>query len=217
MIFGNIRKFITDDILDKNEKIFTRGHLTLYKNNDFNNFIFKNIIDRNGKDYKCFFYDEKSHAVDEWGGISSYYYNNRIPQYDELVMDDIRVIPYKFFPTKTIAGKSGPYKSYQKDLSNLYKKYKSIAYSLNEKGLYRYYIYKGKVCKEEIIYVHFQKRKMDSEVNNKFFNIVPNQFVMNEDIDKRYLKRNVKHSYMKEIKKRIAFYFIVLKRKIIKP
>ena len=33
LIFGNLRYFITDEILDKYDKISWRGHLTLFKNN----------------------------------------------------------------------------------------------------------------------------------------------------------------------------------------
>ena len=39
LIFGNIRKFITDDILDKYDKILSRGHFTLFRNKDSINTI----------------------------------------------------------------------------------------------------------------------------------------------------------------------------------
>lgn len=42
LIFGNIRKFITDDILEKSDRIYNNGHLSLYRNTDRINRLFLN-------------------------------------------------------------------------------------------------------------------------------------------------------------------------------
>ena len=41
-IYGDLRKFLPADILEKNERIYCLGHMSLYKNNDKINNIFKN-------------------------------------------------------------------------------------------------------------------------------------------------------------------------------
>lgn len=45
LIWGDIRKFVTDEILDKYEKIGFQGHSTLYKNEKEVNSRYKTIID----------------------------------------------------------------------------------------------------------------------------------------------------------------------------
>ncbi|MGL5902501.1 MAG: DUF6625 family protein, partial [Cetobacterium sp.] len=42
MIFGDLKKFLSDEILEKNYKIYTKGHLSLYRNIDLMNTLFKN-------------------------------------------------------------------------------------------------------------------------------------------------------------------------------
>lgn len=41
MIFGDIRKYITDDLLNSYDKILPLGHLSIYRNNEENNSRFK--------------------------------------------------------------------------------------------------------------------------------------------------------------------------------
>lgn len=41
VIFGNIRKFVTDELLDKYDKIYPLGHFSLYRNSDKCNLYFK--------------------------------------------------------------------------------------------------------------------------------------------------------------------------------
>ena len=65
MIFGNIRKFVTENILEQYQKIFSRGHLSLYRNNEFSNKFYKTQSIINYKEVYC---SEKSFHFDEWGG-----------------------------------------------------------------------------------------------------------------------------------------------------
>lgn len=90
IIFGDIRKFITNEIVEKYYKIYTRGHLTLFKNCEENNklikcekkssnyYTYKEAISTN---YACHF--------DEWGGISRIYEENNIEQYNNIDFADI--------------------------------------------------------------------------------------------------------------------------------
>ncbi len=98
LMFGNIRSFITDDLLENYEKIFSRGHLTLFKNNIKMNTIYKNRI--NGKEkYKEVFSNAKNYAFDEWGkdGINHICNLAKIKFYDEILFSDIYIGKYAFY------------------------------------------------------------------------------------------------------------------------
>lgn len=60
VVFGNIRKFITDDLLKKYEKISCFGHFQLFKNNYKINHIYKKI-----KNYDSIVSSSASFAADE--------------------------------------------------------------------------------------------------------------------------------------------------------
>lgn len=81
LIWGDIRKFITDDILDKYEKIGFQGHSTLYKNTPEVNQRYKIQIDEE-LNYKKVFTSEKGCFFDETGMYDLYDKLN-IPQYQK--------------------------------------------------------------------------------------------------------------------------------------
>lgn len=69
LVFGNIRKFITDDILDNYDMISRWAHCTLIKNNDMNNRLFMTVLP-NGTggylpSYKEAFSSTNSYIFDE--------------------------------------------------------------------------------------------------------------------------------------------------------
>lgn len=45
IVFGKISDFITDEILNKYDRLFSIGHLTLFKNNDFCNNLYNYDFD----------------------------------------------------------------------------------------------------------------------------------------------------------------------------
>lgn len=67
LIFGNIRYFITDSVLEQHERIFSRGHCQLFHNTDRNRFFYRNqkIVD-----YKAVYTTQRNCSFDEWAGIS---------------------------------------------------------------------------------------------------------------------------------------------------
>lgn len=162
LIFGNIRKFISDDILDKYEMLFTRGHLHIFKNNRKTNAFFRTI-----PEYEQKLSTNNSFAFDEWAGISGAWDKSGKDYYDELVMDDIRTGFNAFRPTKEIAENTGPYSKKNVNESNIYKKMKNVFYKYDNGSLYRCYCLNRKKCTEEILYVHFQKRDFIVDKNLK--------------------------------------------------
>lgn len=182
LIFGDIRRFINDEILERYDKLFTRGHLSLYRNNDKTNSFYRT---QNKIDYKTIYTSNKIYAFDEWPGVSSIWdeYNNAY--YDDLCMDDIRVGFDGFHPTKEISGILSPYHKYNTNQVKQYKKMKNIYYEMVDGHLYRKWFYNKNIFSEEIIYVHFQKRTMKIEISDCFcqkYIIVNNTFINSKHI-----------------------------------
>lgn len=153
LVFGRLSNFITDDLLDKYDKLFCLGHCILYKNNFTNNRVFMKPV--NGEYwYKESFSNEKTTIFDEtYGGnknvntIYSYYNKNILSE--DLSMNSL-IAPANF--TKiTYDGKN----------NNYIKENRVNALYIWDKGkVLRYYVREKKFIIEEFMYMHFQARKM---------------------------------------------------------
>lgn len=148
IIFGDIRKFVTDNILDKYDKIFEHGHFFLIRNNrkcnyafleDFEN-CFKGVL----KIRKNSFFEEVYEKP--WlphGGINSIFdsyhtlYKNR-----NIIMD----ISFKY---KNLI-----------DLKNSTESKQNI-FEFNKGKLICYSLLDHKIISKEYFYAHFQKRQMN--------------------------------------------------------
>ena len=65
MIFGDIRSFITDEILTSNDKILLRGHFTLFRNVPEINAIYRNPLKDARVRYQEVFSSDKIAHFDE--------------------------------------------------------------------------------------------------------------------------------------------------------
>lgn len=65
LIFGDIRKFITGDILQKYEKVLIRGHFTLFRNRKDINAIYRNKLPDGEESFKQVFSEDGVHHFDE--------------------------------------------------------------------------------------------------------------------------------------------------------
>ena len=193
LIFGNIRKFLTAEVLNQYPKIFTRGHLSLYKNDPSVNSFYRNMGDSLLHEV---FTHNQPYAFDEWGGVSRYWQSVNKMYYDELCMDDIRPGYSGFRPTKEIHGYGSPYNFKNRDFSSVYKRMHNIVYSYENGSLYRCFLLDGKYKREEVIYTHFQKRNLFVDelilhelLKDEKWIIIPNRFVKHEELNKDVIKR----------------------------
>ena len=165
-ILGDLRKFITDDVLSAYDKVHSFGHLTLYRNTPEANMRFS-IPPTCGTTIQELFsrsevigFDEMNHP---WS-INTIYKENgfslleRIP---DLVVD-LQPDSYHF----RIAEDNGIHipRVLEWDHGRLY-----------EITVQR----EANIAKREVGYVHFQKRKMVSEVpaGEQHFYMIPNRFI----------------------------------------
>lgn len=161
MILGNIRHFITDELLSKYDRILVHGHFTLYRNNIITNETYKKAL----PSYKEVFSSDENYAFDEAGrgnGTTLYWYRNlRDKVYNENFYDDIFTLKDNFIPV-----------NHQKENGKHY------IYNFENGRLFRIYELSGKIKKEETMYVHFQKRKLlVPAIAYDQFTIVPNKII----------------------------------------
>lgn len=193
MIFGDIREFISDDTLLHYTKIFSRGHLTIYKNDEDTNSFYRT---QKEIDYKKVYTSLQSYSFDEWPGLSKVWERLGKGFYDEMPFDDIIVNLTGFFPTKKIGKKEigGPYHLHNIDLSKKYKVMKNIIYKYIDGKLYRIWCSNKNIYQEEVLYVHLQKRDMKIQniailMEKESFFVCPGVFMeINGDLSKDFLK-----------------------------
>ena len=140
MVFGDIRKFITDNIMNSYDKILSLGHLSLYKNTKKNNERFKDKGSKIGN-YDFIYTNDKNLAFDEDLGIKEIYLYNNYPIYDEIIFADISIIRKRF----TLARKG--------------KNYKQQIFYWENGHVYRAYSDSNRIKTDEFVYIHFKRRK----------------------------------------------------------
>lgn len=153
MMFGRIRFFTKFyNIYDYNH-FLTQGHLSFYQNTpETDNYIY---LEGGDSDVKTIFTSNKNFAFDEIFGIGKLYKQHNIPQFDKNIYADISPIykrlrrsPYYHFDIKP------------KDYDNqLFIWKKGIVY-------WMYIDEAGNLSEEEMLYIHYQKRKFSFEIEN---------------------------------------------------
>jgi hypothetical protein len=163
IIWGDLRKFITENILNQYDKVYTRGHLTLYKNNQtINKICLEQHLYKSVYTYKEAFSTNYICHYDEWGGISEIFKKKKIDYYDNIEFADIRYDNFHFELAKPRV-KTNQLKLFHWD-----------------KGELRCYTVNGdRIVVKEYAYIHLQKRKMEImvELVEDQFGIVPNKFI----------------------------------------
>lgn len=179
-IFGNLSLFITDEMLNKYDRIGSIGHLTLYRNTVENNRVFMNT-----SRYCEVFTNEYGCGFDEWlpNNVNDIYmkFSNNI--YLQNCGADIN----SYMTTFQTVEYDTLRRCYQK--SNI----KNSIFLWDKGRLTQIFDKDGGVCYQEYPYVHLQKRHMrDSRINKSStaYYIVPNNFVDVENNPKSLLKKS---------------------------
>lgn len=160
LLWGDIRAFLTEEILANYNKIGFLGHSTLYRNTDEVNGRWHCEGDSK-VDFREAFTSRESKFFDE-RGMNEIYASNGWPVYREQIFADLTEYRYNFFMTN-VADEDAE------------KNNKQI-FVWDHGKLYRKYLDGKLVCTDEFMYIHFLKRKMKLEVSGKEkrWLIVPN-------------------------------------------
>ena len=181
IIWGNIRNFITDDILEKYDKIGFQGHSTLYRNTHENNGVYRKTID-GLVDYKRTFSSSKNFSFDETV-ITSIYNQLGIPQYTKTVFAHPSALHYSLYLK---------YLPVDEDYKN-----KHQILEWDNGTLNRVCVNHGNIEKSEFMYFHIFKRKMKipSERSNHFL-ILSHAIVPPCEISVSYIKRHNRNNML---------------------
>ena len=168
LILGDIRKFITDDLLNQYDKFFKFGHLQLFRNCSVMNTLFMQKTNA-ALNYK-YAYSKDILFFEEIFGMTNIANAKGIKAYIENIFSDLNMFELMFTREPFTYEELQP----QEQL-----------FEYDHGKLYSHFIDNGEIKKKEILYVHFQKRAMeiDTEDFNKYI-IVPNKFAIWRQIDK---------------------------------
>jgi hypothetical protein len=192
MIFGDLRKFITEKVLAEYDRIFSRGHLCLFRN-------VPRVHDAillpapGAVHYQDVLSGKNTMPFDEWDGIWKIFRYHQLPQYHDECIADIRP------PTAKIARRFEAY-----ELTN---HPEQVFYWYRGKVYQSYYHREGGIFDREVAYIHFQKRSLpapDFDVSDtNGFTIGPLGFA-------RYEMENLSRSEMRALnpERKVSIYTI---------
>lgn len=145
MIYGDLRAFLPEAILESHDRIYCRGHLSLFRNNPEVNRYF--MLEAPGAPYyKDVLANISRVPFDEWDGIWKIFRYHRIKQYHAEVIADIRA--------------PSTYKVRRFEATELKNHTHQVFYWHQGKTYQAYYHWEGGLFDHEIAYIHFQKRKL---------------------------------------------------------
>ena len=168
LLYGDLDKYLSENILNKYDKLFPNGHLSLYRNNDKMNTVFKLKVN-NSPYYKDVFSSPESFCFDEWPGITSMIKKEGIRQLETNYMADISWHSFNLKHDK-----------------HEFKNYKNQMFLWEKGAVYQVYSKDNSINYKEFAYIHLQKRNMN--ISNLIVSealkiiVLPNSFkIINDD------------------------------------
>lgn len=191
VVFGDIRKFITDEVLKENTIILNLGHLTILKNSEYNKYLYT----KKGSiySYKEVFTNKANFAFDEMSGM-------------HLIMKNEKIQPYLDIPIADIDKRYRRYRLYN------IKNYENQLFYFDN-GIFRSFLdEKNIIQNEEYCYLHFQKKRPKILIKNidKCNRFYINSEGFSEKEHKINLNSFKKHNiYMDNENKELLNYYII--------
>lgn len=192
LVWGNIRHFITDELLDCYEKVGFFGHSILYRNTPEVCSRYRTCIE--GKtNYREVYSTDKGYAFDE-PGMDDIYKTLNIPVYSEIIFANLLKYDYGFCLDQ------------QKEED----KYKNTfqVFTWKDGKLVRHYLHNGKIETEEFMYLHYWCRPTTFKIGKydlkKQYLIYPDTttdkyFEITPELIKKKSKRSKVKYYAKSI------------------
>lgn len=154
LIWGNIRHFFTDDLLDAHDRILWQGHCSLYRNTEKVNKYYCTLPSCGCMDWKLVYSTPANQSFDEYaehngGGLSLIMERNGVPMYKEWIFADLAVGLRRFQCSYT------ENQFYTTDADSL-----GCFFARDSQGLYLHYRKNGEFRTQEFLYCHFQKRAL---------------------------------------------------------
>lgn len=166
LIFGNIRKFITDEILETYDKINIHGHLSLYRNNEDMRLLYKKEY-KELLNYKIAFSTNWMYHFDEYPGMALIAKRADVNMTDVEEYADIDRFLYKFRKVYDHSQKEND----PADIQQIFCWKSGVLTNIINTP--------DGVTEKELMYLHLQKRTMvyRKDLKEDGFYIVPNEFL----------------------------------------
>lgn len=165
LIFGDLRSFFKKYELNKYDKFLHQGHLALYRNTERINNAYK--LPGSYYNYKQVFTSNEAFVFDEYNRINGIFHYNHLPIFEEVIFANINPAFTRF--------KCCRINNYSKQLF-YYEKGKIFRAFIN---------HRGKIEKEEFIYIHLSGRKLnkvpDKVIKSEIFAITENGYYVLHD------------------------------------
>ena len=175
VIWGDLNKYLKDKLSENYDLLYREGALRLYKNDDNINRLYK----EKGSifNYKEVFSHKESYGFDEALGIQRIAERKQVKLYvNDNDVADIDAFVGPLYIRRVC-------KKRWKDEAGIFrsiKNYKNQIFRWENGKVYRFYIDDGLIGKDEFMYLHLLKRKMDIGTvskNAECFTVAPAQFI----------------------------------------
>lgn len=189
LIWGDIRKFVTDEMLNRYDKIGNRGHCCLLRNDDRMRKAYRyessTIVT-----YRDAFSSDLAYCFDEQKAFGKYCEEGGVKSCDNftffdvsLFHDDCRIAPYE---------------------NHLFESYAHNVFEYKDGKLFVHTVKcrSNDVMCHEIMYAHFQKRKMKVEIASSSYNhflIYGDAFCSVKPLNSEEIKRLDPKSWTKKL------------------
>ena len=173
LLWGNIRTFFTDDLLNQYDKICNQGHCSIYRNSTRVNSLYRTMDAKGCLDYREVFTHDMSYAFDEYSTLNPDGSGGGISRIMEI--NGERIFSKWIFANVTAKQQA----RFQLSLDDherecdpdKVKLYEHRYYSTDEEaemqfferncdGLFLCYCKDGMIAKKEFLYVHFSRRSI---------------------------------------------------------
>lgn len=139
LVWGDIRRFLTDELLEQYDRIGYQGHCLLYRNVPEVTTRYKTILE-GCVDYRTVYSDPREFCFDE-NGMDDIYNTLQIPYYKKTIFAHLEKYEYGFF-VKYLP-EEDKYKN------------KHQVFTWKNGKLLRNYVYNNQIYSEEFMYIHF--------------------------------------------------------------
>jgi hypothetical protein len=140
IVFGRIRHFVTNDILDSYDKVLMHAYMAFYRNSAFANNFFR--LTTPALNYRDVFADPRCLQFDEWPGMAQILKHHNIPYFQKEFMATPDPVHYDLQAV-------------------LVENYYPQAFVWNEGRVLRLHWDGAKVVETEFALIHLMRRKMN--------------------------------------------------------
>ena len=196
LIWGDIPKFIFEQLKNNYDKLFFLGHCTLFKNSlELRNF-FEDRINNDDRFKEVYTLEENCSFDEEFkNSINNIFEKNGL----KILLEEFEANIYMKSSNFNLVRYDFLKKEYYTE------KRKEKFFSYENGKIFQYYLENGNLRKEEFLYIHMQSRKMKVKIKSetKFYKIIPNVFEsleykgINIDNFQKIKKKNFNLHYFK--------------------